>query len=81
MKVVCIEPFIGKSVLTYGKIYDVIDEYYDDRGIKNSKFNIPQMYLNILNDLGVEHRYKKSRFITLEEWREKQVYEDESSLC
>ena len=80
MKVVCIEPFIGNSVLkttiTYGKTYDVINDMpIKFLGIKNSKFNATGFYLKIINDLGVDHMYDKSRFITLEEWREKQLKE------
>jgi len=67
MKVVCIEPFywMGKGRpqegIRYGISYDVVNREFG--GIK------------IINDFGKQHTYKESRFITLEEWRERQLNE------
>ena len=68
MKVVCIEPFKGKEFdinqqggIRYGISYDVVNQEFG--GIK------------IINDFGKQHTYKESRFITLEEWRERQLNE------
>ena len=70
MKVVCIEPFKGKEFdinqqggIRYGISYDVVNRVTFSGGIK------------IINDFGKQHTYKKSRFITLEEWREQQLNE------
>ena len=66
MKVVCIEPFKGKEFdinpqggIRYGISYDVVNQVFG--GIK------------IINDFGKQVTYKESRFIALEEWRERQL--------
>jgi hypothetical protein len=68
MKVVCIEPFgfrkestTDRNGLRYGISYDVVNREF--AGIK------------IINDFGKQHTYKRSRFITLKEWRERQLNE------
>ena len=68
MKVVCIEPFKGKEFdinqqggIRYGISYDVVNRVTFSGGIK------------IINDFGKQHTYKESRFIALEEWRERQL--------
>ena len=67
MKAVCIEPFywMGKGRpqegIRYGISYDVVNREFG--GIK------------IINDFGKQHTYKESRFITLKEWRERQLNE------
>lgn len=68
MKAVCIEPFKGKEFdinqqggIRYGIVYDVVAREFG--GIK------------IINDFGKQHAYKESRFIALEEWRERQLNE------
>ena len=70
MKVVCIEPFKGKEFdinqqggIRYGISYDVVNRVTFSGGIK------------IINDFGKQHTYKESRFIALEEWRERQLNE------
>ena len=70
MKVVCIEPFKGKEFdinqqggIRYGISYDVVNRLTFSSGIK------------IINDFGKQHTYKESRFIALEEWRERQLNE------
>jgi hypothetical protein len=70
MKVVCIEPFKGKEFdinqqggIRYGISYDVVSRAPFGGGIK------------IINDFGKQHTYKRSRFITLKEWRERQLNE------
>ena len=60
MKAVCIEPFKGEGI-RYGISYDVVNREFG--GIK------------IINDFDKQHTYKESRFITLEEWRERQLNE------
>jgi hypothetical protein len=63
-KVVCINAKVGKPYLTYGKVYDHID--YDE-GITS--------FIDIIDDTGRESGYRNDYFITLEEWREKQLNE------
>ena len=70
MKVVCIEPFgfrkesaADRNGLGYGISYDVVSRAPFGGGIK------------IINDFGKQHTYKRSRFITLKEWRERQLNE------
>jgi hypothetical protein len=66
-KVVCInvrELIKEPLYLTYGKVYDHID--YDD-GISS--------FISVIDDSGFEFNHKKDRFISIEEWREKQLNE------
>jgi hypothetical protein len=69
MKVVCIEPFYWmwkgrpEEGIRYGISYDVVSRAPFGGGIK------------IINDFGKQHTYKESRFITIEEWRERQLNE------
>ena len=62
-KVVCIDE-TGYLHIKYGKVYDHID--YDE-GITS--------FIDIIDDTGRESGYRKDYFITLEEWREKQLNE------
>lgn len=67
MKVICINDFKKSSLtgqhngLRYGGVYDVVEINYSA--------------IRIINDLDKQHTYKRSRFMTLEEWREKQLNE------
>ena len=65
MKVVCIKKFKSQGLqyeLTYGKIYEVQPQKWKDA----------EIYF-ILCDKEYISPYNKSSFITLEEWREKQI--------
>lgn len=65
MKVVCIEPFKGRQQrgITFGISYDVVNPITFGGGII------------IINDVGKQRTYKKSRFINLKKWRERQLNE------
>ena len=69
-KVVCIDEKTRDSLtkspmhLTYGKVYDHID--YDE-GVTS--------FISIIDDTGIEFNHRKFRFISIEEWREKQLNE------
>jgi len=81
MKVICIETYDFND-LTKGKIYDVIKK---GPGLKhefmkyvdiNSPYNHEvYIFYTIIDDSGWAEDYKKSQFISLEEWREKQLNE------
>lgn len=69
MKVVCIKEFKSTNLmyeLTYGKIYDTISI---TRGLSNY---IKDEY-KITCDRGFVEFYNKDLFVTLEEWRERQL--------
>jgi hypothetical protein len=53
MKVVCINP---PDMLTYGKIYDMIDLTGD--------------FITVINDDGFEWKLNKNRFIALDDFRD-----------
>ena len=67
MKVVCIteDPFFN---LTYGKTYGVVESFFavDLSSITQYK---------IINDNDCERWYDEALFISIEEWREKQLNE------
>jgi hypothetical protein len=63
---VCINKDSYYKDITYGKIYDAIwqeEIVYSSDGI----------YYEITNDLGLKKQYHSSKFIKLEEWREKKL--------
>ena len=75
MKVVCINTdsppeFNGNRGLTLYKAYDVIST--PNRFERELPFG-SKPYLTIINDFGEMHDYRSTRFITLEEWREKRI--------
>lgn len=66
MKIVCIDNTkdgVKVSNLTLGKVYDSLTDIID-----TSKYRIV-----IVNDKGVKEWYNNELFISLEEWREKQL--------
>jgi hypothetical protein len=64
MKVVCIIEYPG---LTYHKTYDQVD--YD------SKEYFGKSFIFIMDNNNVQQSFPRDFFITLEEWREKQLNE------
>jgi len=72
MKVVCIKDYLSTGLhapnrqeLTYGKVYDVI----------NIRDILGEDVYWIINDIGYKEYYTYSQFLSLEEWREKQLNE------
>lgn len=62
MKIVCNRDFKNwDGELTYGKVYDILPK-------QESVKSFP-----IINDKGQEQYYFKFMFVTLEEWRDKQL--------
>ena len=65
MIVVCNEDFVyDYHSLTVGKQYEVVDTYSD--------WGEDDQYV-VLNDHGINYPYCMSRFVSLEEWRDKQI--------
>ena len=62
MKIVCVDNIGYESELTIGKTYDLIS--YSSRSFSPYK---------VLNDLGQVYSFDEERFITLDEYREKQI--------
>lgn len=68
MKVVCIKKYLStelKYELTYGKVYDVIEVVGNYDFIKNN--------YHILNDREFIQWYSVDTFVTIDEWRDKQL--------
>ena len=66
MKVVCIKHFMSQGLqyeLTYGKVYE---------SLPKPKWADSESYF-IKCDRGFISSYKKTSFITIEEWRESQI--------
>ena len=71
MKVVCIDNSTKPDLpLTIGKIYDVLLLSIDEN--PSSPVSI---HYSICCDDGINRNFHKSRFITLEEWRERKLNE------
>lgn len=67
MIIVCIKTGnedLSKLQLTVGKQYEVVDTYSD--------WGEDDQYV-VLNDHGINYPYCMSRFVSLEEWRDKQI--------
>lgn len=60
MKVICIDAYAFTG-LTYGKVYDEVESEGNDR------------FICIINNNGLKASYLRSSFISLEEFREKQL--------
>jgi hypothetical protein len=71
MKVVCIKKYRSQGLqyeLTYGKIYDTVPGTARIASIDNFNYWI-------INDRGYKEYYSREKFITLEEWRKRQLNE------
>ena len=78
MKVVCIEPLSDTDLgelrsIKYGGIYDVFYRPGQIRELQLEKY--VAFGLEIINEYGKRHVYRRSRFITLQEWRENKLNE------
>jgi len=76
MKIVCNRDFKNwegwegiSDELTYGKVYDILP----NRVGFDSRLVIDSNNWWIINDKGQEQYYFKFMFVTLEEWRDKQL--------
>jgi hypothetical protein len=70
MKVVCIKKYRSQGLqheLTFGKMYDVLQGC----GLKG----IDDYNYFIINDRGHKEYYSKNTFLTLDEWRKRQLSE------
>ncbi len=71
MKVVCIKKYRSQGLqyeLTYGKIYETVPGTSRIPSIDNYNYWI-------INDRGRKEYYSKDEFLTLEEWRKRQLNE------
>lgn len=69
MKVVCIKNFKSQGLqyeLTYGKVYDALS-------IFGGVFAYDGITIMVINDRGHKEHYKKSHFVTIEQWRKEQI--------
>lgn len=69
MKVVCIKKYLSTSLqyeLTYGKVYDTLPKQNNDPLEDDYRIEC---------DRGFVEYYSKDTFISLDEWREKQIDE------
>ena len=73
MKIVCNRDYKDweglSDELTYGKVYDILP----NRLGHDSRLVIDSNNWWIINDKGQEQYYFKFMFVTLEEWRDKQL--------
>ena len=73
MKLVCNRDYKNweciSDELTYGKVYDILPNRVGSR--RESKIDSSNWW--IINDKGQEQYYFKFMFVTLEEWRDKQL--------
>lgn len=70
IKIICIDDYTWNSGSTYGKKYPLtIGKIYEITGVINEYF------YSIVNDDGSDKNYPVDNFITLAEYRDKQIEE------
>jgi len=78
MKVVCIKKYRSQGLqyeLTYGKIYDTVPSTAFLPELLSDPTSIDNFNYWIINDRGYKEYYSREKFITLEEWRKRQLNE------
>lgn len=68
MKVVCINNIFRGEVIPF-----TIGKVYETKGVSFSSLPLPDSQYSIMSDNGMIYELSTSRFIDLEEWREKQI--------
>ena len=64
IKIICINN-IGEYSLTKDKVYECNDDMWNSC----DRFG----YISVIDENGIDYVYRKTRFITIAEWREQQI--------